>query len=83
MWIAAIVLSVPASFVGAYFLVAMKFQSGWQRVILGTLLGFVLTPIVFFAAYLLPLTLWVVIPLTFVWALVRAFIGRRRNRVRA
>ena len=84
VWLGAIVVSVPGSFAGAYFLVANKrFRSSWQRVILGALLGFILAPVVFLAAYLLPLTLWVVIPLTFICALARAFIGRRRNRIRA
>jgi multisubunit Na+/H+ antiporter MnhG subunit len=71
-WLAAIVLSVPAAFVGAFLVVAKRVESGWQRVILGALFGLVLAPIVFFAAYLLPLTIWVTIPVATIWALVRA-----------
>lgn len=79
VWLAAIVASIPVAFVAAYFAVAKRFKSSWQRVILSALLGFFLAPVAFLAAYLLPLTILVIVPVVLLFSLVHA--ARHRNRL--
>ena len=78
VWLAAIAVSIPAAFVAAYFVVAKWFEASWQRVVLGALFGFILAPFALYAAFLLPLTVFVIAPLILVCWLVH--VARRRHR---
>ena len=77
VWLGAIVLSIPAAFVGAYLFVATKFPFGWQRVMLALSIGVVLAPFALIAAYLLPFTILVILPIVLIWAF---FADRRYAR---
>jgi hypothetical protein len=71
VWLAAVVVSVPAGFVFAYTIAGAKFDVGPKRVILATLFGFILAPLFFFGAYFLPFTVWIVIAIVVVGLIAR------------
>lgn len=76
VWLAAILLSIPASFVVGYLVAAKLCEAIWRRVIMGAILGVTLAPFALVATYLLPFTIWVVVLVGLVWALVRAALNR-------
>ena len=76
VWLGAMLLSVPASFVVGYLVAAKLCEAIWQRVILCAIFGVTLAPFALIATYLLPFTIWVVVLVGLVWALVHAALNR-------
>jgi hypothetical protein len=76
LWLMAVFVSIPFAFVAAYLVVATKYDSIRDRVVASVGFGILFAPFMFFAAYFLPLTIWLIVPAALVWW------GFRRTRHR-
>jgi hypothetical protein len=71
VYLALVLLSIPASFATGYLIVERHIGHAWQRISAGLAVGLVVLPFMFAAAYLMPITLPFAIALVVMWVALR------------